>query len=170
FLDAHAVTPDGDTDGALREEIERMLAADRRDGYLDVPLDAVEPPPPDAGPWRLIERVGRGGMGEVWRAERDAEFDQTAAVKLVRPGLGDALVARFRGERQILAGLDHPAIARLLDGGTASDGRPYLATEFVPGEPVTAWADRRRLGVNDRLALFTEVCEAVAYAHRRLVV
>ena len=171
FLDAHAVRADGSADGALREEVERLLAADVPDDDLGGPSPLAEPPPPTAGPWRLVERIGRGGMGEVWRAERAAGgFDQRAAVKLVRPGLGDALVERFRVERRILAGLDHPAIARLFDGGTASDGRPYLATELVEGRPVTACADARRLGVNDRLALFAEVCEAVAYAHARLVV
>ena len=168
FLDAEA----GD-DPALREEVEALLAFDDgATGLLDRP--APEPaPPPEAGPWRLSERVGRGGMGEVWRADRpigDDGLRQTAAVKLVRPGLSDEVAARFRAERRILAGLDHPAIARLLGGGTASDGRPFLATEFVNGEPITAYADRRRLGVNERLALFAEVCEAVAYAHARLVV
>lgn len=175
FLDRHAVTPGGAPDAALREEVERLLAADRADGYLGAAAGqrhaaAPQAPPPGAGPWRLVERVGRGGMGEVWRAERDGDYEQTAAVKLVRPGLGDDLVARFRAERQILAGLDHPAIARLLDGGAASDGRPYLATEFVDGRPITAWADAARLGVNERLRAFVEVCDAVAYAHARLVV
>ncbi len=171
FLDREALGPGGQTDGALREEVERLLAADRDDAFLDDPVGPdLDAPPPDAGPWRLVERVGQGGMGEVWRAQRSGGFEQTAAIKLVRPGLGDTLVARFRAERQILAGLEHPAIARLLDGGTASDGRPYLATEFVEGEPVTAYCDRRRLGVNERLAVFAEVCDAVAYAHTRLVV
>ena len=175
FLDAHAVGPDGETDGALREEVERLLAFDDVPaGLLDgAPPAPPEAAPPEAGPWRLAERVGRGGMGEVWRADRpigDDGLRQTAAVKLVRPGLGDDVAVRFRAERRILAGLDHPAIARLLGGGTASDGRPFLATEFVDGEPITAYADRRRLGVNERLALFVEVCEAVAYAHARLVV
>ena len=172
FLDDHAVGPDGRPDAALREEVERLLALDAQassDGWSD----PAETPPPEAGPWHLDEPVGRGGMGEVWRATRtvgDGGLRQTAAVKLVRPGLGDDVAARFRAERRILAGLDHPAIARFLDGGRASDGRPYLATEFVDGEPVTDYCDRRRLGVNERLALFAGVCEAVAYAHARLVV
>ena len=110
-------------------------------------------------------------MGEVWRAERaDGVYDAEAAVKLVRPGLAPDLVARFRAERHVLARLDHPAIARLLDGGTASDGRPYLALGFVHGEPITDHCDRRRLSIDERLALFCEVCRAVAYAHRMLVV
>ena len=173
FIEREARMPDGSPDPALREEVERLLALDADAEAFLSGLAPDEPAPPEAGPWSLHERVGVGGMGEVWRAERrdaDAEgFRQTAAVKLVRPGLADA-DARFRAERRILAGLEHPAIARLLDGGTASDGRPYLATEFVEGEPITAHADRRRLGVNERLALFLDVCDAVAYAHARLVV
>ena len=173
FLDAHAVGADGAPDGALREEVERLLAADPPRAFLGGRLAAPpsERPPPTAGPWRLTARIGRGGMGEVWCAERaTGGFEQSAAVKLVRPGVGDAMVGRFCAERRILAGLDHPAIARLLGGGTASDGRPYLAAELVDGQPVTAYADACRLGVNARLALFAEVCEAVAYAHARLVV
>ena len=175
FLDREALGADGRTDAALREEVESLLASDVADGYLGAGVAPTAPlaPPPEAGPWALHERIGRGGMGEVWRASRPLGADglrQSAAVKLVHPGLGEPIAARFRAERRILAGLDHPAIARLLDAGTASDGRPYLATELVRGEPITRYADRRRLGVNERLALFGEVCEAVAYAHARLVV
>ena len=171
LLDREARAPGGAPDPDLRAEVERLLALDASDG-ADLPVyDGALAAPPDAGPWRLVERVGEGGMGEVWRAERaDGVYRAEAAVKLVRPGLAPDLVARFRAERHVLARLDHPAIARLLDGGTASDGRPYLALGFVRGEPVTDYADRRRLGVDARLALFTEVCEAVAYAHRMLVV
>ena len=179
FLDREAAAPDGRVDPTLRAEVERLLAldagADRFVDDLRGQVGAAEAgagrPPPEAGPWRLVERVGEGGMGEVWRAERaDGAYDQTAAVKLVRPGLAPDLLARFRAERHVLARLDHPAVARLLDGGTASDGRPYLALEYVNGEPVTAYCDRRRLPVDDRLALFADVCESVAAAHRQLVV
>ena len=175
FLDRACRTPDGAPDPGLREEVERLLALDDgAEAFADGLRDRVGAAPearPDAGPWRLVERVGEGGMGEVWRAERaDGAYRQTAAVKLVRPGLAPELLARFRAERHVLARLAHPAIARLLDGGTASDGRPYLALEYVDGEPITAYADRRRLSVNERLALFADVCEAVAAAHRQLVV
>ncbi|MEM0963921.1 MAG: serine/threonine-protein kinase, partial [Bacteroidota bacterium] len=172
FLEAEARTPDGDPDLALREEVERLLALDASGGgLLDRPLVTPVAVPPEAGPWRLLERIGEGGMGEVWRAERaDGAFEQTAAVKLARPGLAADIADRFRAERQILATLEHPAIARLLDGGSASDGRPYFALEFVDGEPITTYCDHHRLGVNERLALFVEACEAVAYAHARLVV
>ena len=171
FLDREAVGPDGAPDGALRREVERLLALEVGEGFLRGtagPAAAV----PEAGPWRLAEQVGCGGMGEVWRAERPLAdgLRQTAAVKLVRPGFSDSVASRFRAERRILASLDHPSVARLLDGGTASDGRPYLATEFVDGDPITTWADAHRLGVDGRLALFIDVCEAVAYAHARLVV
>jgi eukaryotic-like serine/threonine-protein kinase len=124
------------------------------------------------GPYRVEGEVGRGGMGSVYRARRaDGAFEQTVAVKVVRRGLDTAdVLRRFRQERALLAGLDHPHVARLLDGGSTADGRPYLAMEYVAGEPITAYADRQGLGVEARLRLFLQVCDAVAYAHRRLVV
>ena len=176
LLDRQAVTPEGAPDPVLREEVERLLALDDgADRFVEALRGGVgvdrDPSPPGAGPWRLVERVGEGGMGEVWRAERaDGAYAQTAAVKLVRPGLASDLLARFRAERHLLARLDHPAVARLLDGGTASDGRPYLALEFVAGEPITTYCDQRRLAVDERLALVAEACRAVAAAHRQLVV
>ncbi|MEM6328146.1 MAG: serine/threonine-protein kinase [Bacteroidota bacterium] len=184
FLDRACQTPDGQPDATLRTEVEAMLAAETSASeYFDAAsvqlaegaAGITSRPPERAGPWHPVELIGRGGMGEVYRAERaDAEapdgFAQTAALKLVQPGLAPDLVARFHAERRILASLDHPGIARLLDGGTASDGRPYLAMELVHGEPITAYCDRHRLGVDERLALFAQVCDAVAYAHQRLVV
>jgi eukaryotic-like serine/threonine-protein kinase len=124
------------------------------------------------GPYRVQGEVGRGGMGSVYRARRaDGAFEQTVAVKVVRRGLDTAdVLLRFRQERALLARLEHPHIARLLDGGVAPDGRSWLALELVDGEPITAYADRQRLSVPERLALFQTVCDAVAYAHRRLVV
>jgi len=124
------------------------------------------------GPWRLLRESGRGGMGVVWEAERaDHEYEQRAAVKFLQWSvMGEWEVSRFKEERQILARLEHPGIARLLDGGTAEDGRPYLAMEYVDGEPLDAWCDRRKLNVRARLHLFLEVCAAVEYAHRHLVV
>ena len=124
------------------------------------------------GPWRLEERIGEGGMGVVYRAARaDADFRQEAALKVVGRGLAPrALLERFRQERRILAGLEHPGIARLLDGGLSEDGQPYFAMELVRGEPLTEYADRAGLGVEARVRLLAEVCDAVAYAHRNLVV
>jgi len=124
------------------------------------------------GPWRLERLLGVGGMGEVWLAARaDGQFDQRAALKLVRPGWRAAqLIPRFRRERQLLARLQHPNIATLLDGGLTDDGFPYLAMEYVDGEPVTAWCAARGSSLRERLALFREICEAVRFAHAKLVV
>ncbi len=124
------------------------------------------------GPWRLLERLGAGGMGEVWLAERaDGGFEQRAAVKLLKRGLDtDLVLARFERERAILARLQHPGIARLLDGGTSADGRPYFALEHVAGRPLTDYAAAQDLDVEARLELVLAVCNAVEYAHRNLVV
>jgi serine/threonine protein kinase len=124
------------------------------------------------GAWRIVDLIGQGGMGTVYLAERVAGgFTQRAALKLVRPGAGgDELPARLRGERQILAGLDHPNIAHLLDGGAGPEGEPFLALEYVDGVDLRAHCDAARLGLAARLRLFLTVCEAVAYAHARLVV
>jgi serine/threonine-protein kinase len=123
------------------------------------------------GPWRLAEEIGRGGMATVYRARRvDGAFEQEVAVKVVRPSLAaHRLVRRLEAEREILAGLDHPNIARILDGGTTEDGLPYLVMELVEGRPITACCEEEGLGPGERLELFGEVLEAVAHAHRRLV-
>src|SRR5688572_7274602 len=124
------------------------------------------------GPWRVVREIGRGGMGQVFLAERaDGQFEQQVAIKLLKRGMdSDAILARFLRERQILAALDHPNIARFLDGGVAGDGRPYFVMEYVDGAPITAFADAQRLTVDARLALLRTVCLAVEYAHRNLVV
>ncbi|HLV26018.1 MAG TPA: serine/threonine-protein kinase [Gemmatimonadales bacterium] len=133
-----------------------------------------EPLPHDGmiGPWKVKRELGRGGMGAVFLAERaDGQWDRQVAVKRVKRGMDtDEVLARFRYERQILASLEHPNIARLYDGGAAEDGRPYLVMEYVEGKPLTAFCDSRQLGVDERLSLFEQVCEAVQYAHRKLVV
>ena len=174
-------------DPALRREVEDLFAADSRaGGPLDTPasehaaalLDPedpgeAEPLPPDIPPYRFLHVVGRGGMGTVYRAERaDGQFEQSVALKLVHPGaLGTrGILDRFLRERRILARLEHPNIARLLDGGVTEAGVPYFAMEFVEGERITDHADRAGLAVEERLALFEQVCEAVAYAQTRLVV
>jgi serine/threonine-protein kinase len=177
-------------DRELRREVEELLAAATRadarefleQGAAELArplLDGVEeaPPPPAewesaVGPWRIVREVGRGGMGAVYLAERaDGAFEQRVALKLIKRGLDtDEILARFRQERQILARLEHPGIARLVDGGAAADGRPYLAMEFVEGEPLTAYCRRQGLGLEGVLRLFTQACVAVEYAHRNLVV
>jgi tRNA A-37 threonylcarbamoyl transferase component Bud32 len=124
------------------------------------------------GAYRLVDELGHGGMGTVYLAERDDEqYRARVAIKFVRGRLAaPELEHRFRAERQILADLNHPNIARLLDGGTAVDGTPYLVMEYVEGEPIDAWCDARGLGVRARIELFLRVCDAVAYAHRSGVV
>ena len=124
------------------------------------------------GPWRLERLLGRGGMAEVWEARRaDGQFDQTVAVKLLKRGMdSEEIVRRFLRERQILARLEHPGIARLYDGGMAPDGRPYFVLERVDGEPITDWCERRAVDLAGRLRLVIACCEAVDAAHRRLVV
>jgi non-specific serine/threonine protein kinase/serine/threonine-protein kinase len=133
----------------------------------------TEAPLPDRiGPWEIVRELGHGGMGAVYLGVRSDEgFRLTAAVKLVRRGMdSDFVLRRFRTEREILSALDHPRIARLLDGGSASDGRPYFAMEYVEGRHLLEDCSARGLDRRQRIALFLEVCEAVAYAHRHLVV
>ena len=124
------------------------------------------------GPYRVTGVLGEGGMAEVYRAVRDdAQFHREVAVKLVKPGMAsDFMLARFRHERQILANLDHPNVARLLDGGTTDEGLPYFVMEYVAGSPITEHCDAGRLGLRRRLELFQKVCAAVSHAHRNLVV
>ncbi len=124
------------------------------------------------GAWRLTERLGTGGMAQVWAAERaDGLFEQTVAVKLLKRGMdSEEIVRRFSRERQILGRLEHPAIARITDGGLAPDGRPYLVMERVEGEPITDWCARREAGLAERMRLVADACDAVAAAHRLLVV
>lgn len=124
------------------------------------------------GAYRLIREIGRGGMGAVWLAERaDGQFYQQVAVKLLHAGSeNEEVIRRFRHERQILASLDHPNIARLLDGGTTEDGRPYFVMEYIEGLPIDEYCRQHQLSVDDRLKLFRQVCAAVHYAHQNLVI
>ena len=171
-------------DAVLRREVERLIAVEGRVGrFIEVPAilggARLEPRREEAvavgrrvGAFRVVRDIGEGGMGAVYLAERaDGLFEQCVAIKLVRRGMYTALVLKqFGAERQILASLDHPNIARLLDGGTTDDGQPYFAMEYVDGQRIDAYADARHLSVPDRLRLFLKVCDAVAYAHRRLVI
>jgi serine/threonine-protein kinase len=124
------------------------------------------------GPYRILRELGHGGMGSVYLAVRaDEQFHKRVALKVIRSGADSADVVRqFRRERQILAGLDHPNIARLLDGGTTDDGLPYLVMEYVEGKPLLEYCDARSLTVNQRVVLFQAVCAAVQHAHRNLIV
>lgn len=180
FLDAECRGEPG-----LRAEAESLLFAYEQAGDFMDGLDtergaalletAVEPPGGDGrrvGPYRLLRELGRGGMGIVYLAERvEGGFEQRAAIKLLKRGMdSDAILQRFLRERQILAGLEHPSVARLLDGGVTDDGQPYFAMEYVDGKPLTEYCEAHRLGVEDRLRLFEEACRAVQHAHGKLVV
>ncbi len=167
-------------DTALRREVDAVLAAHVSAGGTQDPdrlLTVGEippglPPGGRVGVYELEVVIGRGGMGEVYRARRaDAQYEQQVAVKLMRPG-GDTaeLMRRFRTERQILARLQHPGIATLLDGGVTESGQPYLVMQYVDGAPITTWANERGLDLARRLRLFAAVCDAVHFAHANLVV
>jgi tetratricopeptide (TPR) repeat protein len=123
------------------------------------------------GPYRIEQRLGEGGMGTVYRALRQDAYQQRVALKVIRPGLdSDEVLQRFQTERQVLAELPHPHIARLLDGGTTDDGRPYFVMEYIDGEPLDRYCDRQQLSTQERLRLLQAVCEAVQYAHARQVI
>jgi serine/threonine-protein kinase len=133
--------------------------------------DAVAHAGDRVGPYRLLREIGRGGMGSVWLAERaDRSFQRQVALKLPRLAWGAGLAERMARERDIGARLEHPGIARLYDAGLDERGRPYLALEFIDGQPIDAWCEAQGLGVPQRLRLFVQVVKAVAYAHGRLVV
>ncbi|MEO1369694.1 MAG: serine/threonine-protein kinase, partial [Acidobacteriota bacterium] len=126
----------------------------------------------EIGAYRLIERIGEGGMGTVFTALRaDDAYSKRVAVKLIRRGwASDEEIRRFRSERQILADLEHPSIARLIDGGETAQGQPYLVMEYVDGQPIDAHCREHALGLKERLSLFLEVCRAVQFAHQSLIV
>jgi serine/threonine-protein kinase len=173
-------------DLGLRQEVESLLGATPAHDFLEhsassfaIPYVAEIPAwSPGEGPgavvgrYRLVQEIGRGGMGTVWLAERaDGQFEQRVALKLIKRGMDtDEILARFLRERQILARLEHPNIARLLDGGVSEDGRPYFVMEHVAGVPITRYCDERRLSLEERLRLFVSVCRAVQNAHQNLVV
>jgi eukaryotic-like serine/threonine-protein kinase len=156
----------------LRARVERLLAADETGGALDREPAALDEAPAQAGPWRIGEEIGRGGMSVVYRAERNLDgATQVAALKLVTIGaLAVQGRERFRREHGLLARLSHPNIVGLLDAGVLDDGTPYIATRLVEGERIDLWCWRRGLDATSVVRLFLQVCEAVAFAHRHLVV
>lgn len=172
------------SDPALREEIESLLAShDDAETFIETPafvntVKAITESHSEQvagqriGKYQLVREIGRGGMGTVYMAQRaDEQYEKLVAIKVLRRGMDtEDIVRRFRTERQILASLDHPNIARLLDGGTTEDGLPYLVMEYVEGTPVTDYCDSHRLTTNDRLRLFRTICAAVQHAHQNLVV
>ena len=171
-------------DATLREAVERLLQAhaSSADFLAALPLaanfpsvdeeTAEAPPPSRIGPYRIERELGRGGMGTVYLAERDeAGLHKTVAIKVVRRGMDtEVVLRRFKTERQILAALEHPGIARFYDGGTTEDGLPYFVMEYVPGQNLLTYCDGRRLSIAERVRLFRRVCSAVQFAHQGLVV
>ena len=161
-------------------ELRSLLDAEGLVGVLDVPIKQAGDAPdkfeyaslaPGAvvGAFRIEKLIGRGGMGEVYLANREAvSFPQRVALKLLRPEAASR-IRMFNTERRLLAGLEHPGIARLIDGGVAPDGRPYMALEYVEGREITAWCSEEQCELSDRLGLFIELCNAVEYAHAHLV-
>ena len=170
-------------DAPMLRAVRRLLDADRRggafieqaiaDGLVATGLTAGgNETGLRIGRYRLLRQIGHGGMGVVYLAERaDQAFEKRVALKLLAPGLADETRRhRFHAERQILARLEHPGIAHLLDGGTTGDGRPYLVMEYVEGEPIDRYCQRHGTGLRARLRLFRDVCEAVEHAHQNLIV
>ncbi len=162
-------------DPELRRDVAALLESSTGTSVLDVPAfsihDADSGIGRQIGPYRTIDLLGRGGMGVVYLAEREGDFETRVAVKLIKRGMDtDEVVRRFRNERQILAELEHANIARLLDGGSTEDGLPYFVMEYVEGQPIDAYCDAHRLALRPRLHLFQKVCGAVHSSHQHLVV
>lgn len=170
-------------DPELLAEVQRLLSAHgRRDGFMEwpaAPLPAFrswEEHEPDLtgvriGPYHLLQRLGEGGMGEVWRAEQAFPVRRPVAVKLIKAGMNTReVLARFASERQALALMDHPAIAKVFDAGSTPAGRPYFVMEYVRGVPVTTYCDQHQLTPRARLYLFQRVCEGVQHAHQKAII
>ena len=141
-------------------------------GFGFSPLDgSVAKEPTSIGPYTLIRRLGEGGMGQVWLAEQSEPVKRTVALKLIRVGrYDDEVLQRFRAERQSLAMMDHPAIAKVFDAGATPDGQPFFVMEYVPGVPITKYCDDKRLTIQQRLELFIKVCEGVQHAHQKAII
>jgi tetratricopeptide (TPR) repeat protein len=163
----------------LRDKVEALLQAhDKPQPLLDVQLagaPTLEPPPEHAGtvigPYRLMEQIGEGGMGLVFVAEQREPVRRKVALKVIKPGMDSrAVIARFEAERQALALMDHPHIAKVLDGGATAGGRPYFVMELVEGVPLTEFCNRERLAPRERLGLFLDVCRAVQHAHQKGII
>ncbi len=168
----------------VRDEVLRLLRAHHRaEGFLDASgprvaqelleaadLISVTEVPERIGPWRIVRPLGQGGMGAVFLGERaDGQFEQRAAIKLIQGG-SPGLVRRFLEERRILAMLEHPGIARLIEGGLTPAGRPYFAMELIEGVHLNRYCDEHQLSIDARLELVDQICDAVSYAHSHLVI
>jgi serine/threonine-protein kinase len=162
----------------LRRRLEKMLAAQAEAGsFLDRPAAAlvatldepiVERPGTVIGPYKLLEQIGEGGFGVVFMAEQSQPVRRKVALKVLKPGMDTRqVVARFEAERQALAIMDHPNIAKVFDGGATALGRPFFVMELVKGVPITEFGDQNRLTLRQRLELFVVVCQAVQHAHQK---
>ena len=166
FLDAAC----GD-DLELRQEVERLLRHDLPGSESTVAGPAPAPPSGHVGPYRLIRVLGEGGMGVVWEAFQERPVERTVALKVIKHGLdGQHVLARFESERQALALMNHPNVARVLDAGTDDAGRPWFAMDYIRGVPLTDYCDRNNLTTSERLALFLRVCEGVQHAHQKGII
>ncbi len=165
-------------DTALRDKTLKLLASDENQANVLLTGGAIsesyidETPPERIGVYKISDLIGQGGMGAVYKAVRDVgDFDHAVAIKLIKPGIiSDSLKQRFAHEQQVLAGFSHPNIARLYDGGTTDEGRPYIIMELIDGVPITNWVDQNNMDTEDCLALFKTACQAVAYAHQNLII
>ena len=162
-------------DASLREEIESLLKA--HDAPSALPQQPWETHPLGSaqvrsiGPYQLLTKIGEGGMGQVWLAEQTAPLQRRVALKLIRWGMyDDTLLHRFQAERQSLAVMDHPSIAKVFDAGATSEGQPYFVMEYVSGIPITDYCDQKKLKIRDRLELFIKVCEGVQHAHQKAII
>ncbi len=170
-------------DAELRAEVEKLLEAHSEAGnFLEPSLDqtklhqpaavrSIQPGTLVADRYKLLEKIGEGGMGEVWVADQFEPIKRRVALKLIKPGMDSrSVLARFEAERQALAVMDHPNIAKVLDAGTTGDGRPYFVMELVKGTPITEFADARKLTPTERLELFVPVCQAIQHAHMKGII
>jgi serine/threonine protein kinase/Tfp pilus assembly protein PilF len=162
-------------DGLLEERIRRLLAAHDRatasDNQVMRPPGSISDEPREIGPFKLLERIGEGGMGIVFLAEQTRPVRRRVALKIIKLGMDTKeVMASFDAERQALALMTHPNIARILDAGATERGRPYFVMEYVPGVSIVEYCDTKRLGVTERLRLFVQVCYAIQHAHQKGVI
>ena len=168
-------------DTARRARILRLLDEDKRDSFLEKPILAAEATLDASnlaekegqvvGPYKLLQQIGEGGFGIVYMAEQQRPVRRKVALKLIKPGMDTKeVIGRFESERQALAMMDHPNIAKVFDAGTTQSGRPYFVMELVKGIPITDYCDRQRLGTRQRLELFVKVCHAVQHAHQKGII
>jgi serine/threonine protein kinase len=182
------------SDTELRAEVESLLTAHANAGsFLDHPAAGLDRSAPRSGegladctllqtpiaerpgtvigPYKLLQQIGEGGMGVVFMAEQSEPIQRTVALKIIKPGMDTRqVIARFEAERQALAMMDHPNIAKVLDAGTTDSGRLYFVMELVKGVPITKYCDDKKLSVRDRLELFLPVCHAVQHAHQKGII